>query len=55
MPVNTASCKEAGSTRLKQRSLKFSHAKKSEEVGKSMRKAERSPEIQEVNKGMCSR
>jgi len=55
MSVNTASCKEAGSTRLKQRSLKLSHGKKSEEVGKPMRKTERAPEIQEVNRGMCSR
>jgi len=55
MSVNTTSCKEAGSTRLKQRSLKLSHVKKSEEVGKPMRKTERAPEIQEVNKGMCSR
>jgi hypothetical protein len=55
MSVNTVPCREAGSARLKQGSLKLSHIKKSEEEGKSVRKAERAPEIQEVNKGMCKR
>jgi hypothetical protein len=53
--IHTVSCKEAGSTRLKQRLLKLSHIKKSEEEGKPMKKTERAPEIQEVNKRVCNR
>jgi hypothetical protein len=53
MHVGMVSRKEAGSARLKQRAMKLSHIKKSENQGKQVRKSETASEIPEVKRLKC--
>jgi hypothetical protein len=53
MHVGMVSHKEAGSARLKQRAVKLSHIKKSENQGKQVRKSETASEIPEVKRFKC--
>lgn len=53
IPVDMVSRKEAGHTRLKQRAIKSSHVKKSEDQGKHVRKSGAGPGVPEVKRFKC--